>query len=121
MSTPEAESDLFQIAVDLPLTAPSLAIASVCDAVTWEAFRLSRNNAFLSVWARGLPKNADLNNVRIYLGGRRQTTTFVGTSSADGVSQVNARLNPRTPTGVLPLILRFGETEAAAVDVEVLD
>lgn len=85
-------SNSIEIAVDMPLEVEALEIAAVCDGVTWERDRVSLGGGHLSLWVRGLPRNADVHNVRVLLGEARQRPTYVG---ADG--QINLRL-----TGVAP-------------------
>lgn len=112
LRTPDAESNALVIAVDIPLEATSLDIRSVSDGVTWEPFRVSASNAFASIWVHGLPRNADLNNVKIHLAGKRQFTSFVGSPDTEGLSQINVRINANTPRGVQQLHIRFGKCEA---------
>jgi tRNA (mo5U34)-methyltransferase len=85
-------SNPVEIAVDLPLVVDALEIVSVCDGVTWERDRISAAQGHLSVWVSGLPKNADVRNVRAQVGGTRQRVAYVG---KDG--QVNIRV-----TGLMP-------------------
>ncbi len=85
-------SNAVEIAVDVPLTVASLAIASLSDGVTWERDRVSLERGHLSLWAKGLPRNADVRNVRVTVDGLRQRTTYVG---RDG--QVNVRLGGVAP------------------------
>ena len=61
-------------------------------AVSWEQGRMSLANGFLSVWVQGLPRNADVHNVKAYVDGERQQVTYVG---ADG--QINLRLSAASP------------------------
>jgi tRNA (mo5U34)-methyltransferase len=80
-------SNAVEIAVDVPLEVAGLEIVSVCDGVTWEKSRVSLEGGHLSVWIKGLPRNADVRNVKAYVGGERQQVTYVG---RDG--QVNVRV-----------------------------
>jgi tRNA (mo5U34)-methyltransferase len=80
-------SNAVEIAVDLALDVSSLKIVSACDGVTWERGRVSLERGHLSLWAEGLPRNADVRNVRVSVDGIRQRVTFVG---KDG--QVNVRI-----------------------------
>jgi len=116
--TPEGASNTFDIAVDIPLTTDRLEITGVADGVSWAPKHLS-HNGFVSIWVRGLPRNADHSNVRVYIGGRRQITTFVGPTHTDGISQINANVNPGTPLGMNRLRIRFGTAESDEFEVEV--
>ena len=118
--TPDAESNPVDIAVDVPLVAESLHIRSVCDGVSWQQSQVSLKNGFASIWVGGLPKNADLNNVRVGIAGRRQFTTFVSSPGPDGVTQVNVRVAASTPPGKQLLDLRFGAIDASPVTVEII-
>src|SRR5690606_29325114 len=95
--TADVQSNPVPIAVGLPLVADFLVIQSVCDGVDWGRNRISLRNGVATIWLRGLPRNADVNNVKIALGGKRLFTTFVSAPDAGGISQVNARLPAATP------------------------
>jgi tRNA (mo5U34)-methyltransferase len=109
LMTDAAESNTVEIAVDLPLLADAVKIQSVCDGVSWKVSETSLANGFLSLWVRGLPRHADRHNVKLKIAGRRLMVTYVGASTADGVSQINARIHPNTPPGAQELTLQFGE------------
>jgi tRNA (mo5U34)-methyltransferase len=119
LRTPEAVSNSVEIAVDVPLVAESLEIRAVYDAVNWQPFRISLENGFVSIWVYGLPRNADRNNVKVSLAGKRQFTTFAGAPTPDGATQVNARLRGDTPKGKQRLDIRFGAINALPVTVEI--
>jgi tRNA (mo5U34)-methyltransferase len=106
------DSNAVEIAVDVPLDAAALEIASACDGVTWEPGRVSLARGFLSLWVRGLPRNADVHNVKVRVDGVRQFVTYIGT---DG--QVNIRIAGVQP-GRRPVRLECGGVSSAvAVDV----
>ncbi len=121
LRTRDAESNSVAIAVDLPIEAESLKITSVFDGVTWEPFRVSKTNPYLSIWVDGLPANADRNNVRVFIAGKRQVTNFVGPLGEDGLCQINVTIHGGTPSGVQQLTVRFGECEAQPVNLEIAD
>jgi tRNA (mo5U34)-methyltransferase len=81
-------SNALELAVDVPLDVRELRIDTVCDAVSWDKGRMSLANLFLSTWVEGLPKNADVHNVKAYLDGQRQPVTYVGAGG-----QVNFRVS----------------------------
>jgi tRNA (mo5U34)-methyltransferase len=118
LRTPDAESNAIEIAVDVPVRAESLEIRSVCDGVNWRPFEIAKQSGFASIWAHGLPRNADRNNVKVSIAGKRQITTFVGAVGPDGTTQVNVQLRPGLPEGKQEIGLRFGDS-ASAVAVEI--
>jgi len=105
-------SNAVEIAVDVPLEASSLKIASACDGVTWEPGRVSLARGYLSLWVEGLPRNADIRNVRVSLDGARQRVTYVG---HDG--QVNVRLTGVEP-GRRPVRVECARAESTLGEVE---
>ena len=107
------------IAVDLETSATRLEVKGVCDGTTWQSGQVSLAHGFLSVWAEGLPENADLHNVAVSVGERRQRVTFVGAPDAKGVRQVNARVEGVGP-GMHPVVVAFGKTRSAALPVTVV-
>jgi tRNA (mo5U34)-methyltransferase len=104
------QSNAVEIAVDVPLEIGALEIASVCDGVTWERGRVSSGH--LSVWVKGLPRNADVRNVRVSVDGARQRVMYVG---RDG--QVNVKVAGLAP-GRHEVRVQCGGTEAAPAAVE---
>jgi hypothetical protein len=115
----ETVSNPVEIAVDLPLLTTSLNIASVCDGVNWQPLQVSLNNGFASLWVHGLPRNADRNNVKVNIAGKRQATTFVGSPGPDGPTQVNVRLRANTPEGKQALDVQFGDVRTPPVAIEI--
>jgi hypothetical protein len=118
LRTAAGESEPMEIAVDVPLNADGLTVKSAADAISWEPLRASLSHGFLTIWALGLPRNADIANVKVELAGKRQTPTFVGAPGADGVTQLNVALNPRTPLGESMLRLRFGGAQSPPFPIE---
>jgi tRNA (mo5U34)-methyltransferase len=80
-------SNAIEIAVDVPVECRSLATVEACDGVTWTKGRVSLGGGHLTLWAKGLPRNADVHNVKARVAGERQRVVYVG---ADG--QVNVAL-----------------------------
>jgi tRNA (mo5U34)-methyltransferase len=117
--TPEGVSNSCEIAVDVPCVATGLTIKSAADAITWQPLRLACRNESVAVWVSGLPRNADLNNVKVRIANRLLLTTFVGQPGADGTCQVNAKLlYPETP-GMQLLSVSLGDTAADPIEIEV--
>lgn len=61
--------------------------------------------AAFSLWAEGLPPAADLNNLRIEVGGRDSRITCIGIPHKDGLQQVTAFLPNGLEPGLHPLRL----------------
>jgi tRNA (mo5U34)-methyltransferase len=95
-STP---SNARRVAVDMPLAVESLEIESVLDGITWKQNEvdLSKGHS-LSLWAIGLPPNADKTNVRVYIGGNPRDVTFVKLADT-GSHQINADIDPSSDAG----------------------
>jgi tRNA (mo5U34)-methyltransferase len=112
-------SNALQIAVDIDSVPDHLEIKGACDGVSWEASRVSLASGFLSLWVEGLPENADIANVKVEIGQRRQFVNFVGAPDAKGVRQLNVRVE-RCGVGVREVVVGFGEVRSAGVGVEVV-
>lgn len=106
------DSNAVEIAVDLPARADTLSIADACDGVAWTNGRVSLAAGHLTLWARGLPRNADVHNVKLRVDGDRQRVTYVG---VDG--QINARVSAVSP-GRRSVTISCGDTQSAAFPVD---
>ncbi len=113
-----AWSDPVRIAIDLPELAESIEIAALCDAFDWRPGQFSLGHRFLSLWIRGLPENADRGNVKVYLSGRPMRTHFVAPHAENGLHQVNALADERTPPGNYEVVAEFGGARSAPAAVE---
>ena len=61
-----------------------------------------------------------LNEIRVFLGGSQADVLFAGIPPGlVGVLQINWRIPPDTPTGILPLVVRAGSTVAKSVLVRI--
>ncbi len=106
-------SNALRIAVDIETVALRLEIKGACDGITWTPGQVS--SGYLTLWVEGLPENADVANVRLLVGGRPQTVTFVGAPDAAGARQVNARVE--TPQGPKTAYITFGETRSGMIQL----
>jgi hypothetical protein len=61
----------------------------MADASDWTPNRVRGQH--IAMWVKGLPENADRNNVRVTLGGEPLTVEFVETGAPETARQVNAR------------------------------
>ncbi len=66
--------------------------------------------AAISLWMEGLNADADLNHLRVTVGGRPGRLTYIGPPEADGLQQVNALLPHGLETGLQPVQV-FSENE----------
>lgn len=105
-------SNAVEIAVDVPPATTELSIKDACDGVTWTKARVALESGHVSLWVEGLPRNADVHNVKARIDGERQQVTFVG---ADG--QVNARVFG-IPPGRREVSVSCGGVESPAFPVE---
>jgi tRNA (mo5U34)-methyltransferase len=92
-------SNAKRIAVDLAPDAGPIAIAGIADAHTWKPNELDLNAGdAIALWVQGLPENADINNVRVFLGSTLLTVNYVGPAEGS-TRQVNARVPEPLPLG----------------------
>ena len=80
-----------RIAIDLPLHLDRLHVRGVCDGTAWTPNEVGGT---LACWVEGLPENADLGNVRLWLGKQRLRLTWMAGHDASGVRQINAAVPP---------------------------
>jgi hypothetical protein len=96
-----SESQPRRIAVDLEPETDAIGIRILCDGRTWErnVVRLGTRPAVLSLWAAGLPENADEANTVVTIGGASARVTYVGSTEANGTRQVNADVPDQVNSG----------------------
>lgn len=63
--------------------------------------------AAISVWVTGLPADADLNRLELWVGSRPAFLTFLGHPENDFLQQLNALLPEGLSTGLQPVELRY--------------
>jgi len=99
----------FKIAVDVPLPEAIPTIKDIRDASTWTLgeIDLSKGDA-LAIWACGLPENADMANVRVFLNGEACTVLFVAAGDAHAARQLNARVPENLRPGTANVSLQAG-------------
>jgi ubiquinone/menaquinone biosynthesis C-methylase UbiE len=69
--------------------------------------------AAFALWAEGLPSSADLNTLRIYVGDREATLTYIGPPQDQGVQQVSAILPQGLAACLQPVRLVWAEKQLA--------
>lgn len=104
-------SNPLQIAIDIDPEPTDLSIIGVADGRTWEpdTIRLAPDGV-LSVWVKGLPSNADINNTDVFIDSTRLIVADVLTSSES--TQVNALIPEAFPAGPKQLQIRMRNTNS---------
>jgi tRNA (mo5U34)-methyltransferase len=110
-------SNAVKIAVDLPVTAGSIAVFDLCDGLTWE--RGNVTSGYITLWIRGLTELADRNNIHVVLGGTRLPVEFVGATDEKDQRQVNARVTRTVEGGEHTLVVRYGGAQSPPLRVRV--
>jgi len=110
------------IAVDIPAIAESVHIEGACDGETWRPGEIASGvNRFLSIWASGLPANADRGNLRVTLGGKRLPVEGCAPDAKDRtLRQINARLPDGFPPGRYNLIVALHATRSQLFPIRVI-
>ena len=94
--------------------ATHLAIRRVTNASSAEAVVPARGrHAAFALWLERLPSHADLNTLRVQVGGREARLTSIGTPQADGLQQVTMMMPLGLSTGFQPFRLTCAETSIA--------
>ena len=102
-----------RIALDLPLPVERIGVRGVCDGATWRPNQVGQT---LSCWVEGLPENADVANVRLWIGGRKLQVLWLAEADASGVRQINASVPPACAAGEFRV--ECGGVSSAGVLVE---
>ena len=108
-------SNALEIALDVSTTCGALHVKGACDGAKYSFGRAELQSGWITLWVSGLPVNADLNNVRVYLGTARLTPDYLQAEpDSSGYRQVNARLPRTIEPGSADLVVRFGDVESNA-------
>jgi tRNA (mo5U34)-methyltransferase len=119
------------IALDVPFVPGRVKLANACDGATWKRGELdTTKGTAVSFWLKGLPGNADLNNVTATLGGQRlrmlyleppkpAEAGFLARLRRAPARQANACLTGELPAGRAPLVVHVGPKCAGQVSIEV--
>ena len=112
-------SNALRIAVDLPIEPGPISVVGVSDGATWAPNEIDlKRGAALSLWIRGLPENADRNNVIVRLADVRLELVYV-TPGLNEPRQVNAVVPPDAPAGVSELVAAIGGEGSQPVRIAV--
>ena len=125
-------SNAQSIALDQPFEVGRVRLGNVCDGTTWNRDELDlTKGSVISFWLEGLPENADLNNVKAFLGGRKMRMLYIEPPSkpvSSGVlpklrrqtaRQVNAGVTWEIAAGRAPLEIRVGEKTVGESNIQV--
>lgn len=113
-------SNALRIAVDMPVETGELAVTQVCDGRSWNPSEIQYDReGFLTFWVKGLPENADRNNVQARLGGTRLVVEYLSPPDEQNLRQVNARLSEPVEYGNHPLVVSCGDSQAPPFSVTV--
>jgi len=117
------ESEPRRIAVDLELETGAIVIRVLCDGRTWERniLRLGTRPAVLSLWAAGLPENADEANTAVKIGDAVARVTYVGATEANGTRQVNAEVPDQVTNGPAGVRVACGGVVSDPEELQVTD
>jgi len=120
------------IALDLPFEPGRVKLGNLCDGTTWRPGELdTTKGSAISFWLEGLPENADLNNVKAFLGGRKMRMLYLeppAKSVPKGIlpklrrphaRQVNAGLTWELPAGRTAFAVHVGDKVVGEFNVEV--
>ncbi len=115
------QSNALRIAVDVPLPEEPIGLAGVSDGTTWAANQLDLGQGrALSLWLTGLPANADRNNVRVFLNGRRLNVAWIGPPRQNERRQVNVDVPADIGRGPAQIGAAVGGQRTAPAAVEIL-
>ena len=113
-------SNALPIAIDIPPEAGPIQLTAVCDGRTFAPNRLdSRQGRWISLWIAGLPANADRNNLRVYLDGRRLKLTHVSPGGAEP-RQVNAEVPADVAPGLAHLGVAIADQRSNVRELEIV-
>jgi len=125
-------SNPHSIALDLPFVVEKVRLGNVCDGTTWTPGELDiGKGSVISFWLEGLPENADLNNVKATLGGRKLRMQYLEPPAKAGPTgllakvrrpparQANAAITWEIPSGRAPFAVRVGEKIVGESHIEV--
>jgi len=110
-------SNALQVAVDMPPGTTELSITRVCDGRSLQEAQIQLDKGgIITCWLKGLPENADRNNIRARLGDHPLVVDYVSSPDAHGLRQVNARV-PSIAHGNHSLVVSCGQAESVPIPV----
>ena len=109
-----------RLAVDMPLKPANLEIEGVRDGSLWTPDRIDlRHGKVLALWVKGLPENADRNNLHAWVNGARAEIVYLAGMDSDA-RQMNVQLPAKLPPGATQVEIALGDQPRIAAPIEVL-
>jgi hypothetical protein len=119
-----------RIGVDLPAeqrrqcpaaTVCNIRIAIVTDGKTWERNLVHTGiDSCLSLWVSGLPEEAAMDGIAVWLDGDDLPAVYLSQPDAQGLRQINAMLPSGTQPGDYTVAVAFQDTVSEAVPVKLV-
>jgi tRNA (mo5U34)-methyltransferase len=110
-----------RIAVDIPVTTGGLTLTGLCDGKTWIKGQVDRAQGHsLSLWIAGLPENADRNNLRVYLAGRRLAITYIETRNDGEPRHVNVEVPHEVAPGSTEIGVAVADSRTWPADLLII-
>jgi tRNA (mo5U34)-methyltransferase len=120
-TTKSRYSNTTRIALDMPAIAETLTVTGACDGKSWKHNEVTASDdAFLTIWVKGLPVNGDRGNLRLTLGGKKLELHSVTPPQGDEARQVNAKLPAGFPKGNFELLAQLGPTRSNPIPIAVV-
>ncbi len=116
-------SNAQRIAVDMLPAAGPIRVVGIRDGVDWRGNEVcvrQGGQGFLSIWLAGLPDNADRNNVKVLVDGRRQHIEFVSEQDHSGYRQANIPLHELSAPHRATVVVHFGDARTEPVEIDMI-
>lgn len=98
---------------------PSIQISEAFNSTTWEsAVPVSGRNAFLGLYAKGLPAGATRETVKVHVGPFGAMPIHIGVSEFEGYKQINAAVPPGLDPGAVSLWLEVQGERSNETDLQ---
>jgi uncharacterized protein (TIGR03437 family) len=109
-----------RVAVDMPLEPATLQIEGVRDGSLWTSNSIDlRQGKALALWVKGLPEQADRNNLHVWVNGKPAEIVFL--AEPGGASrQVNVQVPESLSAGAATVEIGLGDQPRLAIPIEVL-
>jgi len=103
-------------------SSPSIEVPAVFNPLTWNReVPTSGRNAFLGMYAKGLPEAVKREYLRLYVGGFGIVPHFVGDSQYPGFKQINAPVPPGLDPVTTTVWIEIGNQRSNEVEVQLVE